>query len=240
MIGRNAARGLASWFAALLCLASVAQAQATGAAPVLVELYTSQGCSSCPPADALLAELAERDDVLALALHVDYWDYLGWADAFARPEFTQRQKRYARAAGARMIYTPQMVIAGTDRVQGHKAAEIADRIAAHAASLPRVALSVTREGQGIRIQASAEPPLSVPAIVHLVRYVPEQAVSIERGENAGREVLYRNIVTEWRALAEWAGAEPVQLRVSAERGHPLAVIVQEQGPGAVLAAARID
>jgi hypothetical protein len=84
--------------------------------PVLVELFTSQGCSSCPPADALLHKLARRDDVVALALHVDYWDYIGWKDTFAKAAHSARQRAYAREAGRRMVYTPQMIINGADHV----------------------------------------------------------------------------------------------------------------------------
>ena len=117
--------------AALLVAASLAPAAvAQQAGPVVLELYTSQGCSSCPPADALFAHLAQRDDVIALALHVDYWDYLGWKDAFARPRHTARQKAYAKAARSRTIFTPEMIVQGEDRVKGHDAAAISVLIAA--------------------------------------------------------------------------------------------------------------
>src|SRR6056297_2439763 len=92
--------------------------------PVVVELFTSQGCSSCPPADALLHDLAERGDVLALSLHVDYWDYIGWKDQFAQPAFTLRQKAYAVSGDRKMIYTPQMIVAGHVDVVGHKAMKV--------------------------------------------------------------------------------------------------------------------
>jgi hypothetical protein len=235
-ITRKVAAGLA-----MLWMALPGAAFAQGAAnPVVVELYTSQGCSSCPPADEFLAELAGRPDVLALALHVDYWDYLGWQDAFAQPAFTQRQKRYARAAGAKMIYTPQIIVGGTDRVKGLRPDEIVERIAAHAAQAPRVVLRVAREGGQLVIELLAEPPLDHGAVVQLVRFDPEQTVEIARGENAGREVVYRNIVTDWTAVAEWPGQAPLRLELAAEGAAPMAVIVQEPGPGAVLAAARID
>jgi hypothetical protein len=102
------------------CVGAAALAAEAGD-PVVVELFTSQGCSSCPPADALLSELAEHEDIIALALHVDYWDYIGWADSLARPEHTVRQKAYAAAAGKRMVYTPQFVIGGIDHVTGYRA-----------------------------------------------------------------------------------------------------------------------
>src|SRR5918996_4983900 len=108
---------LLPFLAALVLLAAppLARAQTN---PVVVELFTSQGCSSCPPADALLAELAGKDGVIALALHVDYWDYLGWADSFASPAFTARQRAYAKKAHSRTIYTPQMIVQGEDRLVG--------------------------------------------------------------------------------------------------------------------------
>ena len=233
---RKAAAGLAALW---LALAGAAQAQ-TSANPVVVELYTSQGCSACPPADEFLAGLAGRADVLALALHVDYWDYLGWQDAFAQPAFTQRQKRYARAAGAKMIYTPQIIVGGIDRVKGLRPDEIVDRIAAHAAQAPRVTLRVKRDSAMVVVDLLADPPLDGGAVVQMVRFDPEQTVRIERGENAGREVVYRNIVTDWTVVAEWPGLAPLRLELAAEGGAPVAVIVQEPGPGAVLAAARID
>ncbi len=97
----------------------------------MVELFTSQGCSSCPPADAYLAHLATEPDVIALALHVDYWDYIGWTDKFGSPPFTERQKAYARAEGHRTIYTPQMIVNGTERIAGTNPAQVESDIRHH-------------------------------------------------------------------------------------------------------------
>ena len=142
-------------FAALLAAASLAPVLAQAqASPVVLELYTSQGCSSCPPADALFADLARRDDVIALALHVDYWDYLGWRDDFARPRHTARQKAYAKAARSRTIFTPEMIIQGEDRLKGHAAAAIVADIAARLREPAGAALAVTREGDTIRIDVA--------------------------------------------------------------------------------------
>lgn len=235
--GRRAAAALAVVWATLGAGAAVAQVPGQ---PVVVELFTSQGCASCPPADALLSDLAGQPGVIALALHVDYWDYLGWEDGFASPSFTQRQKRYARAAGAKMIYTPQMIIAGADRVQGNRPDEVMARIAAHAGLPPRVVLRVARKGGQVVIEAEADPPLAKGAVVQMVRILPEETVTITRGENAGRDVTYRNIVTDWTPLADWPGTAPFRLTAPAEGGAPVVVIVQEPGPGAVLAAMRVD
>ncbi len=207
--------------------------------PVVVELYTSQGCSSCPPADALFAELADEPGVMPLALHVDYWDYIGWADAFANPGFTLRQKAYAKAAGERMIYTPQMIVGGVERVVGHEPEAVAAAIA-RAAKVPSpVRLSVTRVGGQVLIRAEADPPLDAPAMVQFVGYRPGAMVEITHGENAGLSVEYRNIVTSWDRLGDWSGQAPLELAATAGEG-PGVVIVQRQGPAEILAAARVD
>lgn len=220
-----------------LCAAQTALAQ-DGGLPVVVELYTSQGCSSCPPADALLAELAEMPGVIPLALHVDYWDYIGWKDDFAQAGFTDRQKAYARAAGERMVYTPQMIVGGVDRVVGNEPKDVLAAIS-RAAKVPSpVRLSVRREGGKVVIQAEADPPLTEGAVVHLVAYRPGATVQIEHGENAGMAVEYRNIVTSWQEVTDWSGQAPLQ--ISAVTGEePAVVIVQRKGPGEILAAATL-
>lgn len=208
--------------------------------PVVVEMYTAQGCIACPPADAFFARLADDPAVIALALHVDYWDYLGWTDSFADPTFTRRQKRYARAARARMIYTPQMIIGGRDRVEGNQTAEITTHISTQGAQPPRVRLVVGRQGDRVAIAADADPPLEHGAIVQLVRYQPQATITINRGENAGRQITYRNIVTSWANLGDWAGTAPLRLEAEVDTADPLVVIVQDPGPGPILAAARVD
>lgn len=208
--------------------------------PVVVELFTSQGCSSCPPADVFMEALAADPDVIALSLHVDYWDYIGWADSFAKPQFTERQKAYARAAGSRMIYTPQIVVGGLDRVEGSQPEVVADLVRKHRAVAPPVALSVARSGGQLNVTAETAVPLAGPARVQLVRYRPEQTVTIERGENAGKTVTYRNIVTSWTVLGEWDGATPFTAEAEVDGPERTAVIVQAAGPGGVLAAARAD
>lgn len=232
-LGKTAGAVVVAWAA---LAAPVVHAQQS---PVVVELYTSQGCVACPPADEHFAQLADQPGVIALALHVDYWDYLGWKDSFGSPTFTQRQKRYAKAAGARMIYTPQVIVGGIDRVEGTRPQAIVDSIATRAADAPQVMLTVSREGDRLIIQALAEPPLDTLAIVQLVRYDPEQTVEIERGENAGHTITYRNIVTDWAPVAEWAGQAPLMFETPVQGDSPLVVIVQEAGPGAILAAAQL-
>lgn len=208
--------------------------------PVLVELFTSQGCISCPPADEVFSRLADEPGVIALALHVDYWDYLGWADAFADPAHTTRQKRYALNSGAKMIYTPQVILNGTERLQGARETDIRAQIAELATRPAPVGLQLKREEGDLAIEVAAEPPLSHPAVLHLVRYHPGREVEIERGENAGQTITYRNVVTSWTRLADWQGQAPISLRLPIEGDEPVVVIVQEQGPGQVLAVQRLD
>lgn len=207
---------------------------------VVVELYTSQGCSSCPPADEFLSELAQADGVIALSLHVDYWDYIGWTDVFANPRFTERQKSYARAAGSRMIYTPQMIIGGAERVEGNTPDAVVKAIGKHMAWDSPVTLLLSRDGGRLTISATADPPLPRGAVVQIVRYMPEATVRIERGENAGRTVTYHNIVTSWEPVAEWAGAEPLAMVADVPGDDGVVVILQEPGPAQILAAARAD
>lgn len=207
---------------------------------VVVELYTSQGCSSCPPADEFVAMLAADPRILPLALHVDYWDYIGWADKFADPKFTDRQRAYAKAIGSRTIYTPQFIIGGQHRIEGFLPDETAVRLREHLAAVSTVRLTVTREGDRLVIRAEADPPLTEGVRVQLVRYKPEETVMIERGENAGRTVTYHNIVTSWEGLGDWAGAAPLEMTAPFDGDEPGAVILQSHGPAAILAAARVD
>ncbi|KNG95379.1 DUF1223 domain-containing protein [Pseudaestuariivita atlantica] len=228
---------LALMLFAVASLGSVASAQDAGRT-VLVELYTSQGCNSCPPADRLLGKLAQREDVIPLALHVDYWDYIGWKDSFASPQFTKRQRAYARAWRQRTIYTPQMVIGGLHPVVGSRPMDVATLIQKHAMAPEVATVSIARAGDEVTIDIA--PVGNAPAsVVQLVRYIPEQTVDITRGENGGRRLTYHNIVTDWAVIGEWDGQAATTLTADAPGDAPVVVIVQEAGYGAVLAAARI-
>lgn len=203
--------------------------------PVVVELYTSQGCSSCPPADAMLQELAKRDDVIALALHVDYWDYIGWKDSFGNPAFTERQHAYARAANATSVYTPQMIINGVEQVVGSRPMQVMDALQAQKEAGNLFDLKLTRRDTGVLI--TAEPGEGGDYAVQLVRYTPEETVAIGRGENAGRNISYANIVTSWDVVAEWDGRSPLAFEVYAEGDSPIVVILQRSTDGPIVGAA---
>ncbi|OED50938.1 hypothetical protein AB838_00245 [Rhodobacteraceae bacterium (ex Bugula neritina AB1)] len=226
--------------AAVLGLALPVYGQ-SAAEPVVVELYTSQGCSSCPPADALLHKLAEREDVLPLAFHVDYWDYIGWKDAFANPSHTKRQKGYAQAGGRRMIYTPQMIIMGQDDVVGADRMKVEDAIARHQKQPRPVSLSAKRQGEQVVIRLQPRAQLSEDRLlVQLIRYTPQQTVSINRGELAGRTLSYANVVEDWQIAAEWDGAGDLEIAVPAPGSAASAVLVQAAPFGPVIAAVRVD
>ncbi|MEL7114069.1 MAG: DUF1223 domain-containing protein [Pseudomonadota bacterium] len=224
--------------AALILAAGLPLAGQTGERVVVVELYTSQGCSSCPPADALLGELSARDDVIPLALHVDYWDYIGWKDEFADPAHTERQKKYAYASGQRTIYTPQMIVGGLDHVVGYKPMQLAKFIQTHSAVPEPVAIALTRDGGSLTIAIPAADGLGE-TVVQLVRYTPKANVEIRRGENRGRTLAYHNIVNELRVIADWDGTAAFQQTMDVSGDAPIVVFLQAAGHGPILAAARL-
>lgn len=207
--------------------------------PVVVELYTSQGCSSCPPADALMHELAERDDVIALALHVDYWDYIGWKDPFADPAHAKRQRAYAVAGDRRSIYTPEMIVNGTTDIVGAKPMKLAEAIAAHADAPVRVDVALERSGDTLRISARRLAKVDGPLTVHMLRYTPYKKTEIKRGENRGKTLAYANIVSGWKVIGEWDTKTDLALETEVRGDLPAVVILQRPGAGPILAAARL-
>ncbi len=227
---------IAAFFAAFACMAGTAGAQGT---PVVVELYTSQGCSSCPPADAILQELAGRDDVIALALHVDYWDYIGWKDVFADPAHAERQRAYAAAGNRRSIYTPEMIVQGSTDIVGAKPMKLSEAIAAHARIPAPVALNVSRQGDLLRIKAEVVGVVPGSMTVHLLRYAASKTTEIKRGENRGKTLNYNNIVEGWTVLGQWDGRAPLDLTADVTGEKPVVVIVQQQNAGPIMAAARL-
>ena len=219
-------------------VAAYAEEQGTPLATV-VELYTSQGCSSCPPADEYMRVLAKEPGVIALALHVDYWDYIGWADKFGRAEFTERQKAYAHAAGSNTIYTPQMIVGGVDVVEGTDPAKVEGAIRKHQLASPVVSMQLIRHDGHVKIVAHANPPLDAPVRVQLVRYRPGASVKIDHGENAGRVINYTNIVTSWVIVGQWDSRRDLDLTADVDGDEPAVVILQAAGPGRIFAAAQI-
>ena len=185
------------------------KAVAAAAAPdVVVELFSSQGCSSCPPADRLLTELRAKPGVLALSYHVDYWDYLGWKDTLGSPEFSQRQYDYAKARGDMDVYTPQMIINGGKPMVGSQRSEVYAVLDQSRQAQWPVALNMTDDGNEIIVDCGVftgvgEAPGE--ATLWLMPILDEARVVIERGENSGQEIAYNNVVRKMMPAARWTG-----------------------------------
>jgi len=212
-------------------------ALAQAANGTVVELYTSQGCSSCPPADAFLRDLAKEPGVIALALHVDYWDYLGWKDDFGHSRFSDRQRAYAVAMGSNMVYTPQMIVGGVDQAAGSDPQRIIGMIRRHQLGSAGPEISLSRQGGSVLIRVRAEDGMEGPVTVQLVRYRAHERVAIQHGENAGRTIDYANIVTSWRKVGNWDGKRDLTMSVDAPGEDAIVVILQEDGPGRIRSAA---
>ena len=208
--------------------------------PIVVELYTSQGCNTCPPADALLGELAQRNDLLPLSFHVDYWDYICWKDRFALPGNTERQRGYARELNARFIYTPQMVVDGRIDAPGHRQRLVYGALDSAARDLPAVPVTIDRKASLVRIGAG-DAPLEG-ATVWLVVFDRQHSSDIARGENAGQTLSYFNVVRDFRKIGSWTGAAlEIPLDLAAASGNDsCAVLLQTGENGPMLGAARMD
>ncbi|MEX0923509.1 MAG: DUF1223 domain-containing protein [Rhodovibrionaceae bacterium] len=228
--------------AALLALAPDDAAAQADASPVVVELFTSQGCSSCPPADALLQELAGRDDVIALGHHVDYWDYIGWQDPFARPESTERQRGYSRALGLSFIYTPQMVIDGRHDVVGSRRSEVRATIDSFAAEKKPAQVRIDAARGVIVVEAGAAP--EEPCIVWLASFDSAHETAVQRGENSGRKLVDANVVRNFEKIGTYLGPRleiEVDLAAAKAAGRGgVAVLIQHSTNGPILGAAKLD
>jgi len=238
--------GLAVAAFAMFALAATPVRAEAARNPVVVELFTSQGCSSCPPADAYLAELAARPDILALSLHVDYWNGLGWRDPFSSAEITDRQRDYVRTLHGRYVYTPQMVIGGRTHAVGSDRAKVAALINAprpDSAYAPSFTLSPAGPAAPAALDiAIGEASFIGRATVWLVAFDNHHSTKVASGENSGRTLAYSNVVRTIRAVGQWSGrATTLTVDVGAEKtaGYEnVAVILQAGGTGPIIAAAR--
>ncbi len=264
-MSRSSHRTAVVFAAALLCAMAGGRAQAqTPVAPkpvaaasstpkAVVELFTSQGCASCPPADALLGEIAKDPDVIAITLAVDYWDYIGWKDTLAKHGHSMRQRAYAEQRGDRMIYTPQMVIDGFVPAKGSdKAAVIKAMVRAKdVAQVLSVPVTLSRKGDELVVEVAAlarhaESPAFV-ADIWVCPVIRTHEVAISRGENAGKTITYTNIVRGWVKLGPWKGeaatySVPIA-RVTPDGEDTVVVMVQsgtQTAPGPILGAARLS
>ena len=237
-MNRRFALATLAGLASLPLLARQRPAGATGT-QVVVELFTSQGCSSCPPADALLGELAARSDVIALAYHVDYWDYIGWRDPFGAAENTERQRSYAAWMGSHMVYTPQMVIAGRYDVVGSRRGQVEDTLVkARQEPLP---LAVAMVGYD---KVTIDGPTDAPAATVLaVIFQARAETPVQRGENSGRTLAEFNIVREMLPVGRYSGGRQ-ELALDPEWLHEAgydgcAILVQDEATGRILGAAKM-
>lgn len=188
--------------------ASIGPASAGSEKPFgVVELFTSQGCASCPPADSFFNDLVQKGDVIALAYHVDYWDYLGWKDTLAKPENTERQYAYMRSFGDRSIYTPQLVVNGRADFKGGDRKSIESSLTSFSSNgegmVVNLSVSETKDSIIIKVGPTDQPEAE--AYLVLVYFEPPRAIDIERGENEGRKAIYLNAVNGVRVAGVWHG-----------------------------------
>lgn len=172
---------------------------------VVVELFSSQGCSSCPPGDRLLTELRDKPGVLALTFHVDYWDYLGWKDTLGSAEFSQRQYDYAKARGDMDVFTPQMIVNGEKQMVGSQRSEVYAVLAQSRRTAWPVAVEISDTGKEIVVSLGAGHP-GQDATLWVMPILDQATVMIEKGEMAGREISYSNAVRKLVPAAMWTGA----------------------------------
>jgi hypothetical protein len=232
----------ASLFAAgPVCAADPSPAASATGRPTVVELFTSQGCSSCPPADALLGELTRRPDVLPLAFHVDYWNRLGWKDPYASAEATARQRGYARLLDLRTIYTPQMVVDGRIDVIGSERANVLKAIDRARAAQVTVPIELATEAGGLRVRVGAGEAPSAGASLWLVGFDRQRVTKIGAGENGGRTLPEWHIVRGFTRLPDWTGtAQDVGVPAQQVSGYERVAVLLQDAAGRMLGAAALD
>ncbi|HWA17659.1 MAG TPA: DUF1223 domain-containing protein [Devosia sp.] len=230
--------------AAALAVAPVPAAELRQQPKAVLELFTSQGCNSCPQADALLTKLSQRKDIITLAYHVDYWDYVGWADTFGSAENSEFQREYARSWGSTRIYTPQIVVNGRMGVIGSRSGEVDDAITDAKLDLP-VSLAVNGGMLEVTVGARSD---AREATIWLVTYKDSEVVSIERGENAGKTMNYTTIVTGRQVLGMWEPDRGSHLKLPlkelmADGSNGAVILIQEEAeglPGPILGASSVQ
>ena len=233
-----------SALAAVLLTLPAASAEVRQHPKAVVELFTSQGCSSCPQADARLIELGASPEIIALAYHVDYWDYIGWPDTFGAKAYSDLQKNYAQSWGSSAIYTPQLIINGGKGVVGTHSKDVSAALAAASLDLP-VTLALGKDMLDVDVEARAGAP---EAMVWLVTFKDRAEVVIGRGENAGKTMKYTQIVTGRQMLGMWDSVSGTHLKLplSALTGNGSnGAVILVQGdkaglPGAILGAASVQ
>jgi hypothetical protein len=234
-------------FGALLTAALPAVARADSVPKSVVELFTSQGCSSCPPADRLQGKFARRDDLIALTFNVDYWDYIGWKDTLAKPAYSDRQRAYARARGDGGVYTPQTVVDGIHHTTGSNEAAI-ERLVGFTRQKLRdqhVPIKVWSEGDVLMIKVGAAPngKPAKPATIWLALVKDKVTVEIKRGENRGKTITYHRVVRDLKQVGRWTGQEKMvdftKHHLMNSRSDGCVVLLQLDNAGPIIAAAEL-
>jgi len=239
---------ISRWSGALGVCATIAIIHPAQAEPrAVVELFTSQGCSSCPPADKIIGELAKDPNVIALSMPIDYWDYLGWKDTLADSRFSARQKAYSQMRGDRDVYTPQVVVNGSAHVIGSDRAGIEDAIkdTGRFDGVMSVPVTMSLSGKQINVSvAASKAPVAAHGEVWICSVSKAIPISIGRGENRGREITYYNVVRNLLKVGDWDGSSgswSVPLENISRDGVDAAVVYVQDGnrdrPGAMLGAA---
>jgi hypothetical protein len=241
---------LSPWTSRASCAAVLGAWLIAGAAsagetrePILIELFTSQGCSSCPPADAFMGELQTRKDVIAISFNIDYWDYIGWRDTLASRENTLRQQAYAKVLKPHQVYTPEMVIDGDENVPGNQreqALKIMEECKREAVN-ERVPVTLKLAGNEVDVAIGGGPRRE--ATIWMAHTASSRTVAINRGENRGRTVTYHNVVRSFAAVGKWSG-DALTLRLptkgqTSDNSDGVVVWVQAGEMGRVLGAAQI-
>ncbi|MEM8791807.1 MAG: DUF1223 domain-containing protein [Pseudomonadota bacterium] len=237
---KNIALAARALFCATLGLATLPNA-AQAEPAVVVELFTSQGCYSCPPADEVLGKLAEHDDIIALSLHVDYWDYLGWRDTFAKKAFTRRQFEYRDSMGERVVYTPQMIVQGANPVTGSRAMSVRDAIAQVRSTDDLAKVEIVERNGGLKgLITPVNGGEGSSAVVYVAKYTRSETVQIARGENGGKTLTYHNVVGMLSPLKDWRGDIAEYDLPNPGPGEGIALWVQGGKVGPILAAAKFE
>ncbi len=231
-------------FLAGAAVAALTAAVARADPRAVVELFTSQGCSSCPPADQLLGELAHDPSIVALSLPVDYWDYLGWKDTLASHDYTLKQRNYARARGDMEVYTPQVVVNGRVHVLGSDKAAISRAIAQSPHEAMAVPVKMTTDSTGVTVTLAGNESAHLSGEVWICGISKTVPVAIGRGENRGSTITYHNVARRWVRLGEWSGKSETWTvpigDIKTDGVNAAAVIVQSGNadkPGTMLGAA---
>jgi hypothetical protein len=223
---------------AVFAAPSFAGSKVTG----VVELFTSQGCSSCPPADKILTKLKSEPGLLVLAWHVDYWDYLGWKDTLGVKGATERQRSYAASFQTSSVYTPEAVVNGAAGMVGSRESQI--RSALGSVPFPAYEVSIQKSGSGLSVSLPKADLNGASTIVELINFIPKSQVEIERGENTGETINYPNAVTKVKKLGVWDGSAKSFEAAAAKSGQGSAVLIRTVlstgGAGPVIGAAVLN